>query len=148
MKCPACSHQLSELQIGTLRVDVCRGGCGGVWFDLFELQQVDDVSESAGEALIQISRIPAMRVDPIRKRECPRCQQMKLKRRMFSPTVAVEVDECPACGGFWLDAGELEQIRLTRNAVEKSKSDKQQSGFSPAAIRALYRLKTADRGDI
>jgi Zn-finger nucleic acid-binding protein len=70
---------------------------------------------------------------------------MKLKRRMFSPKVAVEIDECPACGGFWLDAGELQQIRLTKNYIERA--EQQQNGMSPAAIRALYRLKTADRGD-
>ena len=27
------------------------------------------------------------------------------------PPVVTEVDECPGCGGFWLDAGELSKIR-------------------------------------
>jgi Zn-finger nucleic acid-binding protein len=32
-------------------------------------------------------------------------------RHFFSVKKEVEVDECPGCGGFWLDAGELVKIR-------------------------------------
>jgi Zn-finger nucleic acid-binding protein len=31
--------------------------------------------------------------------------------RVFSPTVTVQIDECPECGGLWLDADELAAIR-------------------------------------
>ena len=48
MKCPACFNQLTEMQVGSLVVDVCDGGCGGIWFDAFELQQVDEEDEAAG----------------------------------------------------------------------------------------------------
>jgi len=34
-----------------------------------------------------------------------------MMRHFFSVKQAVEVDECPSCGGFWLDAGELGGIR-------------------------------------
>jgi Zn-finger nucleic acid-binding protein len=146
MECPACSHQLSELQIGSLRVDACRGGCGGIWFDVFELQQVDDPGDSADSALFEIPRSVNFHIDPAHRRECPRCLQMKLKRRLFSPKIAVEVDECPACGGFWLDAGELHQIRLAKDRLEKAA--KPMACMSPAAIRALYRLKTGERADL
>jgi Zn-finger nucleic acid-binding protein len=146
MICPACRHQLVEVQVGDLRVDACRNGCGGIWFDVFELQQVDDPGESLGETLLQIPQNPAARLDPSIRRECPRCLQMKLKRRKFSPKINVEVDECPGCGGFWLDGGELEQIRLEKGRLEKSA--RQVKGMSPAAIRAIYRLKTADRDDV
>jgi uncharacterized protein len=37
MKCPACFNELTQLQVGSLVVDVCQGGCGGIWFDAFEL---------------------------------------------------------------------------------------------------------------
>ena len=49
MKCPACFSELSSVTIGQLTVDMCRGGCGGTWFDAFELQQVDESHESAGQ---------------------------------------------------------------------------------------------------
>jgi len=32
-------------------------------------------------------------------------------KHFMSTKAEVEVDECPECGGFWLDAGELRQIR-------------------------------------
>lgn len=146
MKCPACSRPLSEVHIDSLRVDVCRGGCGGIWFDVFELQQVDDAAEGAGEALLHVPRDPNLKLDPAHRRECPRCLQMKLKRRLFSPKIKVEVDECPACAGFWLDAGELEQIRFEKGRLEKAAS--RQQGMSPAAIRALYRMKIATQDEV
>ncbi|PYM10276.1 MAG: hypothetical protein DME18_16660, partial [Verrucomicrobia bacterium] len=111
MKCPACFNPLSSVTIGRLTVDVCRGGCGGIWFDAFELQQVDEPRESAGEWLINIERDPKLHVDFTAKRVCPKCDDIKLKRRHFSAERRVEVDECPGCGGYWLDAGELEKIR-------------------------------------
>ena len=32
-------------------------------------------------------------------------------RHFYSAKQEVEVDECPKCGGFWLDQGELRRIR-------------------------------------
>jgi uncharacterized protein len=143
MKCPACHRTLSRISIGSLEVDACRGGCGGIWFDIFELQQVDDSNETIGESLLRIPRDESIHIDPLLKRECPNCLQKKLMRHLFSPKIAVQVDECAGCGGFWLDAGELEQIRFEKGHLEKI--SKQSAGMSPAAIRALYRLKTAER---
>ena len=34
-----------------------------------------------------------------------------MQRHYFTAKHEVEVDECPGCGGFWLDHGELEKIR-------------------------------------
>jgi hypothetical protein len=37
---------------------------------------------------------------------CPKCgTQLQLREQH-----GVEVDECPSCGGVWLDQGELEEI--------------------------------------
>ena len=94
-------------------MDVCQGGCGGIWFDAFELQQADDPTEDVGERLLEISRDKRIRVDPTRKRDCPR-DGNKLQRHYFSAKRRVEVDECPNCGGYWLDAGELALIRAER----------------------------------
>ena len=32
-------------------------------------------------------------------------------RRKFSASVPVDIDECPQCGGIWLDSDELARIR-------------------------------------
>jgi Zn-finger nucleic acid-binding protein len=134
---------LTEIQVGSVAVDVCKNGCGGIWFDAFELERVDDEKESAGELLVDIHRDEAVVVDPNRKRECPRCDGIKLQRHFFSAKRKVEVDQCPNCGGYWLDAGELAQIRAERSQAAKTAAGK--AAISPEVIRYLYRLKTQSR---
>ena len=75
MRCPACSNELTELQVGKVLVDVCQDGCGGIWFDAFELQRVDEQHEAAGEHLLHIRRQENLTLDQSHKRECPRCQE-------------------------------------------------------------------------
>lgn len=140
MKCPACPHELTEFVIGGVTVDACEGGCAGVWFDAFELQRVDDQHEIAGETVLNLQRDPRLTVDHARKRECPRCAGIKLKRQFFSPKLRIEVDLCPHCGGYWLDAGELEKIRAEKAVAAKSAAARGQ-GLSMEAIRFLYRQK-------
>jgi len=38
--------------------------------------------------------------------KCPRCGAGLVERAHH----AITVDECPSCGGLWLDKGELEQV--------------------------------------
>ena len=144
MKCPACLNELTELQVGPLVVDVCQGGCGGIWFDAFELQKVDEESESAGEPLLHIRRNERLNVDQTRKRECPRCTGVKLHRHFFSARRRVEVDQCPNCAGYWLDSGELALIRAERAQAATAKQAGQ-SSISEDVIRYLYRLRAEDR---
>jgi len=40
MDCPACKQPLREKSVGEFTVDVCYGGCGGIWFDANELERV------------------------------------------------------------------------------------------------------------
>jgi uncharacterized protein len=145
IKCPACFNELTPIEVGAVTVDVCRG-CGGIWFDLFELQRFDEEHETAGEWLMQVGREKQIQVDPQRKRECPRCAGVKLKRHYYSPRRRVEVDECPGCGGYWLDAGELEKIREETAAVQQEMAARQPM-VTGKVIRYLYQLRTAKRLD-
>ena len=144
MKCPACFNPLRSVTIGKLTVDVCRGGCGGIWFDAFELLQVDEPGEPAGEWLFDIERDPQLRVDFSRKRSCPKCDGVKLKRRYFSAKRRFEVDECPGCGGYWLDAGELEKVRdeMDETAREKEAKTISRIQVSGSVLRYIYQLRT------
>jgi len=141
MKCPACFNQLTELHIGNLVLDACQGGCGGIWFDAFELQKADEEGEAAGEPLLHIQRDERIVVDPARKRECPRCADVKLHRHFFSAKRRVQVDQCPNCNGYWLDAGELALIRAEKTQAASADPGGQPS-ISQAVIRYLYRLRT------
>ncbi len=125
MNCPACDHLLQPLKAGTLSVDVCAGGCGGIWFDAFEMQKVDEAHEPSGEKLLDIPQNPAVAVDHDRRRNCPRCETVVMLRHAHKDNPTVTVDECPGCGGFWLDAGELGLIRKSHILAENKRAHTQ-----------------------
>ncbi len=111
MNCPACSRMLQEMTVGGIIVDVCNGGCGGIWFDQFELKKMDEPHEAEGQSLLDIERDESIVVDHTQRRKCPKCDDMVMMRHFFCTERQIEVDECPACAGFWLDCGELATIR-------------------------------------
>lgn len=100
-------------------MDVCEGGCGGIWFDNYELKKFDEPFEADGEELLSISRDENAGVDRGAKRRCPICPEFTMMRHFSSVKRQVEVDECPNCGGFWLDAGELAGIRQLYGSEEE-----------------------------
>ena len=111
MNCPACSHPLSAHQINGITVDICRGGCGGIWFDNHELEKVDENFEPVDEVVLDVPREPSPVMDTSARRNCPHCHGMVMMRHWFTVLRQVEVDECPACGGVFMDHGELAAIR-------------------------------------
>ena len=141
MKCPACFNPLKQIQVGSLKVDVCQCGCGGIWFDAFELERVDEENEAAGEPLLRIQRDDQIVVDTSRKRECPRCAGIKLHRHFFSAKRRVQVDQCPNCSGYWLDAGELDGIRAERAETTRAQQLRGSASLSAADLRYLYTLR-------
>jgi len=146
MKCPVCSKQLKEVRVDDLAVDVCESGCGGIWFDAFELQRVDEMDEVAGAKLVMtLEQVPGQSAPPDKdaKRECPRCGGVKLKKHFFSAKRRIRVDQCPNCAGYWLDHGELLAIRAEMH--EKAKEGSKPKELSMEMIRYLYRLRTGVR---
>lgn len=118
MQCPACDNPLTQIEAGGVLVDICKGGCGGIWFDNYEFQKFDEPHESAGETLLKIEMNPGT-CDTGSRHSCPKCSGIILSRHFMSVKRKVEIDECPQCGGIWLDAGELGQIRNLFNTEEK-----------------------------
>lgn len=108
MKCPACKEPLREKGAGGMTLDVCYGGCGGIWFDAHELERVN---ARAATSLHTIWQAPLRHaVNVTEPRMCPRCPQQALDRKWFSDLKKVEIDQCPKCGGIWLDAGEFSRV--------------------------------------
>jgi uncharacterized protein len=139
MKCPACANELTSRRVGPVTVDVCDGGCAGVWFDAFELQRVAE-AEHAAEELASVTRDPHRRVEADRKRPCPRCSDVKLLRHFATGLRRVEVDHCPNCGGYWLDHGELQKV-LSERELEAAVRAAKQTTVSMTMIREIYRMK-------
>ena len=102
---------MKEIQVRDITVDACVGGCGGIWFDWLELKKVDEPHEALGEDLIHVERDESIVVDRRLPRECPHCSGQKMMQHFASAKRELAVDECPACGGYFLDYGELNEIR-------------------------------------
>ncbi|CAH0534628.1 hypothetical protein VST7929_02578 [Vibrio stylophorae] len=121
MKCPACSHQMSHVEVGGVEVDVCRGGCGGIWFDTYEFKKFDEPHEEAGTSLLNIEVNPEIKVDHSARRHCPKCENQPLHRHFYSMKREVEIDDCVRCAGVFLDTGELNIIRGMYNTEEEKR---------------------------
>lgn len=119
MKCPACNRYLKQVNAVGVVVDICEGGCGGIWFDQSELDNFDEDHEYDGGVLFAINKDPNIIVDMNKKRYCPRCRDVVMYKHFFSFKREIEVDECHNCAGIWLDYGELSQIRKQFNTEKE-----------------------------
>jgi Zn-finger nucleic acid-binding protein len=112
-----------------------------LWFDNFELDKVDEWHERLGESLMSVEFNPgAVAIQD--RRSCPRCPGVVMMQHKFRPDKPVIVDECPSCGGMWLDGGELAEIR--RPAPTREDRKKAASRFLERLfVEDLARLKTS-----
>ena len=119
MQCPRTNKPMKEVEVGGVKVDISTG-CGGVWFDNFELEKFDEQHESAGEELIKMmEEYQGADVNLEEQINCPRCETITMMRHYFSIKRKVSVDECAQCGGTWLDLGELLSIRQQYKTEEE-----------------------------
>ena len=131
MKCPACGNDLTPYPAGPITVDVCATRCGGIWFDAFELPRVEEMRKPESAGLLKLAPHGELPADPGGKRTCPRCEGVVMMRHYFSAQRKIVVDECPGCGGFWLDAGELAGVR------EETRAQKAMKGATAAGLTRL-----------
>ena len=100
------------MTVGGVKLDVCKDGCAGIWFNAFELKKFDEPNEFAGDELLEMKPAPGVVVDQTQRYKCPECADHPVMMRHFeSVKRGVTVDECPECGGDWLDPGELRNVR-------------------------------------
>ena len=110
MNCPACGMSMVEEDFGGVLVDVCKNGCKGIWFDWRELKNLDENHEGVGQALEEALESPRLNNADRGPLNCPKCG-LKMREHKYKNAKEVNVDECYACGGFFLDSGELKQMR-------------------------------------
>jgi len=141
MKCPRTGANMKEVEINGIKLDVSEG-CAGVWFDNFEFQKFDEARESAGDQLIgMLEKTPEKEVDLDQRISCPRCPNTVMMRHFASPLRKIQIDKCPACGGMWLDAGELAHYRKlfpTQQDLEKVREE-----FIAKTIMPLLKAEAA-----
>jgi len=113
---------MTEIAAGDVKVQACKGGCGGLWFDEWTLGKVDQPDQSAGESLLNIPQNASLKVDQSQRRKCPR-DSVVMMRHFWSVKRDVVVDECPKCEGIFLDPGELAAIRAdSKSDAERHKA--------------------------
>ena len=106
MKCPGCGQALTTRHLDDgVEVLTCPY-CSGVFYD-------------AGQLAVRLE-VPGAAPG---ERRCPRDGQTMVKGIVKGSQV--EIDGCMACGGVWLDAGEVQKLRATLGVEEmvKGKAD-------------------------
>lgn len=112
INCPACGEKMEKIYVDSARVyvDVCLNGCGGIYFDNREFKKMDEKSENIDSLLEALKDKEFAPVDETAQRKCPVCGAI-MHKNYSSIKKEIQVDDCYACGGKFLDNGELSKIR-------------------------------------
>ena len=149
MKCPGCKRVLKKMKVGAVALDICQGGCGGIWFDGEELDKVARSIAVGKKIVAEITRTVEVTADEHRVLKCAHCRSVKLEQKLFSLGSGVIMDRCPKCAGIWLDHGELETIREetaptphpVRHVVERSDRTPMSVPINFRMVREVQRLR-------
>lgn len=116
LNCPACGKKMQKIFISDagVNLDICIDGCGGIYFDNREFAKFDEKHENMEDIENAYQNKSFDKPDENKTRFCPVCAHPMVKNHA-SAKHQVEVDECYACGGKFLDFGELEKIREEYN---------------------------------
>lgn len=136
MKCPACSNALSPEKFGDITLDICKDGCGGIWFDHGELQSFDERAEFSGNRMLSLPGKKSVTIDREAPRPCPKCETEDLIRLWYDPAQQIELDQCLKCWGLWTDTGELTGIRAQYETMaerQKAADEYLDTNFKSAA---------------
>jgi hypothetical protein len=111
-RCIKCAHTLELRKVLDVEVDFCPS-CRGLWLDEGEVSQL---ASDRAVALAQLSQVdkqvarlsgqrPAASEAQVLATPCPACGG-KLAIAAFGP---ISIELCNACGGIFLDRGELDK---------------------------------------
>ncbi len=109
MNCPACGNVLQEITVSDVVVDVCDGGCGGIWFDNYELDKFDEPHETADE-LLDIERDDSITVDHTKRLNCPKCSDVVMMRHFSSVKKEVVRFACEYVAASGADEGGVGEV--------------------------------------
>jgi Zn-finger nucleic acid-binding protein len=140
---------MKKMKVGSVALDVCQSGCGGIWFDAEELERINAQIPGGKNPAANIERTVEVDAGEDRVLKCVHCRGVKLERKLFSLGSGVIMDCCPKCAGLWLDHGELETIREetnpaprpVRHVVERASAKNVPITFG--VIREIQRLRVS-----
>lgn len=115
-QCPDCHVSLRPITYEGIEIETCET-CGGDFLDSHELAKIVQIrqvkfNEQELQSIAQaepITGVPVAEVDhPV---ICPKCVQA-MDPVNYGHDSGIIIDRCAFCGGFWLDAGELEKVQM------------------------------------
>ena len=119
MNCPACENELSEHKVSGIRVNVCSGFCGGLWFNLSQARKIERLKQGAGSELLHFEIADGVKTYRGAEHPCPHCKTTLLYRHFFNQNFDTEVNQCSKCSGFWVDVGGLSKIMQSHSEKKK-----------------------------
>jgi uncharacterized protein len=108
-------------------IELC-DSCGGEWLDDDELQKIVFLrevrfNEEERRAIAQSSSIRGVSLaDADRRIICPKCGNAT-EPIHYGCDTGIIIDRCTPCGGFWLDAGELEKVQMVAEGWQDALPD-------------------------
>lgn len=146
MKCPRCSASTVSMVNNGVTVDVCYNSCGGIWFDRHEFKKMDENHETSPAFQTELSKSSRKSIPLAKELMCPKCMNQPMLRRFSSVKKNIEVDECPACAGIWLDAGELTNIHSEfKTEAERTKATEKFIEENFGAAMAAAKLESEEK---
>jgi len=117
---------MKEITVDGIKLDISEK-CGGVWLDNYEIKKLDEVTETAGDKVVDLLEcFIDEKVDLAQRIKCPKCTESVMMRNYYSPKRAIQIDTCPTCNGVWLDPGELTHLRTLFKTEEEKDAYAQQ----------------------
>lgn len=111
VRCPRHDRPMRRFLVAGIEVDRC-GICGGIWLDAGELESLVASDRDARDAARMLDHADSSIEPDDHEPVCPRDgSPLMAKRDPAKPHV--ECDVCEACGGVFLDAGELSRMTET-----------------------------------
>jgi len=89
--------------------------------EYFARQEFEKKKKLADERMKSVNLQQREDLKKLHFMHCPKCGMDLIEIKYKE----IEIDECPNCKGFWLDAGELEKIA----------SDSEKAGFLPNVLK-------------
>jgi uncharacterized protein len=106
LSCPKCRAQMATVTVAGTEVDRCTG-CGGLWFDLLEHEDLRHAPGS--ETLDSGDPSTGRRYNQVGLIRCP-VDGEPMVRMVEKGQPALWLESCPLCYGTFFDAGEFREF--------------------------------------
>jgi Zn-finger nucleic acid-binding protein len=134
----------------TVILDQCPG-CGGIWFDSYELY----MAKQGQAGKIELLNVDSLQVSSVIENSEIQCPRDRTKLIRFSDPFFPKdliLARCPACNGFWLNRGEFLKYQQFRQIRQESNKPKEiiveDNKFERDMIRVFEENKTKDSTEL